>query len=297
MMTPAIHLKYKRIPPFFFLRAPLYALWGKSKVFHGKESIPPITLKLDGMKIDRAHLFGFNSICKILDGEAISLIYPMTIVFPFFQRILSLKQAPLSMFSVLGKHLKIIQHRQIGFDEPFDIFCDISNVKIVSKGLEVDLSAVIKAAGEAVWTATETFFYRGNFGEADTDVEHVVFESIPNAKVIAKWFLPGGIGFRFARISGDGNGIHYSKFYARLLGFKRDFAQPFLILGHALNDFINNEKNGTISLSVAFKGQFYYENNVTVRGVEINNGNRFDIYSDGNDLPCMSGILYEEREG
>lgn len=290
-MTPAIHLKYRKIPAFFFLRVPLYAFWGKSKVFHGKESIPPITVKLDGMKIDRAHLSRFNKICSIKNSEKISLIYPITIVFPFFQRILSLKQAPLSMFNVLGKHLKIIQHRQIGLDEALDIFCEISGVKIVPKGLEIDLSAVIKVAGEAVWTATETFFYRGNFGVADTDVEDTVFESIPKAKVIAKWFLPGGNGFRFARISGDGNGIHYSKFYARLLGFKRDFAQPFLILGNTINHLINYEGNSSISLDVTFKGQFYYERNVTIKGMKTNSRNRFDIYSEGNDRPCINGIL------
>ena len=109
--------------------------------------------------------------------------------------------------------------------------------------------------------------------------------------MIAKWFLPGGNGFRFARISGDGNGIHYSKFYARLLGFKRDFAQPFPILGNAINHLINYEGNNTISLYVAFKGQFYYERNVTIKGIKTNNRNRFDIYSEGNDRPCINGIL------
>lgn len=290
-MTPAIHVKYRKLPSFYFLRAPLYAFWGKSKIFHGKESIPPITVTLDGMKINRAHLSRFNKICNINNSEEISLIYPITIVFPFFQRILSMKQAPLSMFSVLGKHLKITQHRQIGLDETLDIFCEISSVKIISKGLEIDLSAVIKIAGEPVWTATETFFYKGDFGDADTDVEDIVFESIPKAEVIAKWFLPGGNGFRFARISGDGNGIHYSKFYARLLGFKREFAQPFLILGNAIRHLINDGRNNTISLYVSFKGQFYYERNVTIKGLKTNNRNRFDIYSEGNDRPCMNGIL------
>jgi hypothetical protein len=290
-MTEGIHLQYKKMPMLFFLRAPLYAFWGRSKSFSGKESIPPITLKLDGMEINKGHLSRFNKICNIKNTDEISLIYPITIVFPFFQKILSLKQAPLSMFNVLGKHLKIIQYRQIGLDEALDIFCKISCVRIVSKGLEIDLSAVIKITGQIVWTAMETFFYRGYFGETDTNVQETAFEAIPDAKVIAQWFLPGVNGFRFARISGDGNGIHYSKFYARLLGFERDFAQPFLILGNAIKNLMNNEKDNTISLYVAFKGQFYYERNVTIRGVKTNNRNRFDIYSEGNDRPCINGIL------
>jgi hypothetical protein len=290
-MTEGIHLQYRKMPMLLFLRAPLSAFWGRSKRFSGKESIPPITLKLDSMKINRGHLSRFNKICNIKNTDEISLIYPITLVFPFFQRILSLKQAPLSMFNVLGKHLKIIQYRQIGLDDALDIFCKVSSVRIVSNALEIDLSAVIKIAGETVWTATETFFYRGDFGETDNSVEKTAFEAIPDAKVIAQWFLPGGNGFRFARISGDGNGIHYSKFYARLLGFERDFAQPFLILGNAINHLMNNEKNNTTSLYVTFKGQFYYERNVTIKGMKTNSRNRFDIYSEGNDRPCINGIL------
>ena len=290
-MTEAIHLRYKKMPLLSFLKVPLYAFWGKSKNFNGKESIPSISATLTRMEINRKHLSRFNKICNIKNSDELSLIYPITLAFPLFQRILSLKQAPLSMFNVLGKYLKIIQYREIGTDEKFDIFCEISSIRIVSKGLEIDLSAVIKIAEKTVWTATETFFYRGYFGEPDTNIEKVAFESIPDAKIIAEWFLHSGNCFRFARISGDGNGIHYSKFYARLLGFERDFAQPFLILGNTLKYLNNNEKNGTISLSVAFKGQFYYDKNVTIKGVEIDGGNRFDIYSDGNDRPCMSGIL------
>ena len=290
-MTEAIHLQYRKMPPLLLLRTPLYAFWGRSKVFCGKESIPPITVKLDGLEIDRAHLFRFNKICNIKNRDEIPLIYPITLVFPFFQRILSLKQAPLSMFNVLGKRLKIVRHRQIGLDEALDILCEISCVRIVSKGLEMDLSAAIEIAGEPVWTTTETFFYKGCFGEADTNAENTDFEPIPEAKVIARWFLSGKNGFRFARISGDGNGIHYSKFYARLFGFERDFAQPFLILGNTINHLVDIRKTNDMSLDVAFKGQFYYERNVTIKAFRTNGRQRFDIYSEGNDRPCINGIL------
>ncbi len=290
-MTEAIHLEYKKMPLLFFLRAPLYAFWGRSKVFHGKNSIPPITLKLDRLKIDRSHLSRFNKICNIKIHDKVSLIYPITLVFPFFQRILSLKQAPLSLFKVLGKRLKIIQHRQISLDDVLDIFCEMSSVRIISKGLEVDLSTVIETGNKRVWTATETFFYRGDFGKADTNAENTPFESIPKAEVAARWFLSAKNGLRFARISGDGNGIHYSKLYARLSGFERDFAQPFLILGNAVNHLMNNRKINSISLDAAFKGQFYYERNVTIKGVKTDCRQRFDIYSEGNDRPCMNGIL------
>lgn len=295
-MTEAIDLQFRKMPSLTFLKAPLYAFWGKSKNFNGKESIPPISARLTAMGINRKHLSRFNKVCNMEYGDEISLIYPITLAFPLFQRILSLKQAPLSMFNVLGKNLRITQYRKMGIDEIFDILCEISSIRIAPKGLEADLSAVIETAGKPVWTATETFFYRGYFGEPDTDNESSEFESIPDAKNIAEWFLQSGNGFRFARISGDGNGIHYSKLYARLFGFERDFAQPFLILGNTLKYLMKGKNDGAISLSVAFKGQFYYDKTVTIKGVDGNDRIRFDIYSEGNDRPCMSGALMAKQD-
>lgn len=289
-MADAIHIQYEKMPSLFFLRTVLYGIWGRSRSFLGKESIPTISVKLEGLAIDRGHLSRFNKICNIKNPGEISLIYPITLVFPFFQRILSLKQAPLSLFNVLGKQLKITQHGQIDLDDALDIFCEISSVRMVPKGLEVDLSGVIEVAGERVWTATETFFYQGNFGEADMNPGYTAYEPIPNAKVIARWFLSGKNGFRFARVSGDGNGIHYSKLYARFLGFERDFAQPFLILGNTL-DQLNPKPINAVSLDVEFKGQLYYEREVTIKGVKAEGRHRFDIYSQGNNRPCIKGIL------
>ena len=290
-MAEPIHMQYRKIPRLFFLQAPFHAFWGRSKVFQGKQSIPPITVKLDGFEVNRTHLSQFNKICHTEKSDEISIVYPITLVFQFFQRILSLKQAPLSMFSVLGKGLKIIQYRRISLDDVLDIFCEISCVRVVSKGLETYLSAVIRVAGERVWTATETFFYQGDFGKADLNADITVYEPIPEARKIARWFLPGRNGFCFARISGDGNGIHYSKLYARLFGFERDFAQPFLILGKTVNQLMKPKNTNSVSLDVEFKGPVFYKRNVTIKSVKTNSRNRFDIYSQGNDRPCIKGIL------
>ena len=115
------------MPLLLFFQAPLYAFWGRSKVFRGKESIPPITVELDRLEMNREHLSHFNKICDIKNRDEISLIYPITLVFPFFQRILCLKQAPLSLFNVLGKRLKITQCRQIGLEDALDIFCETNH--------------------------------------------------------------------------------------------------------------------------------------------------------------------------
>jgi hypothetical protein len=204
---------------------------------------------------------------------------------------LGLKQAPLSIFKVLGKRLRIEQYRKIRIHEELDIRCETTDLRIVAKGLELDVSAVIKAAGTTIWRATETFFYRGHFGDVIETDEQPGLNAIPGSDEVTRWYLPEGLGFRFAKISGDGNGLHYSKQYARLVGFERDFVQPFLVLGNAMNRIPDTNTENAVSLDVAFKCPVYYERNVIIKGALNSSPKQFEIYNEGNERPCLIGTL------
>ncbi|MFC1820909.1 hypothetical protein ACFLZG_07505 [Thermodesulfobacteriota bacterium] len=293
MSIKAINLHYKKRPSLFknISHIVILAIWRSRKKFQGVDSVPRITATLDGFVIDQKHLYEFNKICEIKNSNEISLIYPMTLVFPLIQRMLGLKEAPLSVFNVLGKRLQIEQYRKISIGDELDIHCETTGLRIVPKGLEFYISAIIQTAGTAIWKATETFFYRGNFGDVAETYEHSQLNSIPDAEEIMRWYLPEGLGFRFVKITGDGNGIHYSKQYARLLGFERDFAQPFLVLGNSINRLLDSNKEDAISLDVALKGPLYYERDIIIKGILNNNANQFEIYNEGNERPCMVGII------
>ena len=176
-------------------------------------------------------------------------------------------------------------------DEILDIRCELVRYRIREKGLEIDISSVIEAAGEPVWENIQTYYYRGKFGAMDASYEPPEFEPIPEADVVAAWFLPAGMGLSFAAVSGDGNGIHYSKLYARMFGFERDFAQPLLVLAGSVERLLNAGYDNAVSLDVALKGPFYYESNITLKKVFINNATRFDIYCEENPRPCIEGKL------
>ncbi len=298
-MPPAIELHYKKRSSLDFYTAPLLAFWGKSKTFEGVDTIPEISTHFSGFHVDCKHLDRFNTICNIEYSQSISPIYPMTLIFVYFQRILSLKQAPLSMYKVLGKRIQIRQLKPINPDENFDIHCKINDIRVVEKGLELDLKAALLSNDETIWTVVETFFYKGKFGEITPNTEPNIFEPISEIQDIASWFLPEGIGYKFAKISGDGNPIHHMKRYAKVFGFERDFAQPFLILGQALGQIMeqiigqptDTKTNHPISLDIELKGQCYYNRQITVKG-DTENKARFDIYCQGNERPCMVGKLF-----
>jgi hypothetical protein len=192
---------------------------------------------------------------------------------------------------VLNTRTSIRMFRAIRPDEVIDIACWNESIRLIPKGLETDIIAEISAGGERVWQGITTYFLRGRFSQGKKSSRPPRLAPINNAPVIKKWYLPAEDRFRFARVSGDSNGIHYGTFYARMQGFKRDFAQPIRIVAECVSSLPNIGMARPLRLDFFLKGPVYYESTLVLKNKKIGKKNRFDLYCAGNAKPCISGEL------
>jgi len=297
----------------------LYSLWKafrsrKNSYFPGVE-YPVIHSLRPGFIINKAHLKAFYEICDINhQSEYLHVLYPFTLVYPYIMRVLCSKEMPVSMFKVLNTRNSITMYRRIRPDERLDIDCHNCAPRIVPKGLEIDVKSVVSSGGESVWENITTYFYPGKFGIADASYSAPILDSIDDAPIIKEWYFPAKDRFRFARISGDSNGIHYGSFYARMMGFKRDFAQPIRVVAKCVSSLPTNtsvihswleevvancfeplpvaETPVPMRLDFYLKGPVYYESTLTLKNIQTKNGNRFNLYCSGNDKPVICGNFY-----
>ena len=263
------------------------ALAGFSFGFDPAKPFVKISASLDNITPDPVRLAKFAEICGLSAGNQLPLIYPLTFIYPIVQMMLAHGKAPLALFKTLNTRMQIRQHRPIGANETIALHCEFAERRLVEKGLELDIQSEIRIEDKAVWENKITFYYRGNYGQPDKSFQPRQMEAIPDAPETARWFLKGGVGKPFASLSGDGNPIHYMKWYARFSGFKRDFAQPLLILTKAVERMMTGYPANDLCLDVAFKGPVYYNAYVVLRNQSLAESSRFDIYSEGNDRPCI----------
>lgn len=286
-MSEAIRLYYEKRPSAII--GLLKAFWGMNLRYDPQPEDKGVNALWENVAIIPDHVTEFRHLCGIESANRISIIYPLTLVFPLVIRVLGHSRAPLTIFRSLNTKTRIIQHHEIKADDRMEISCRLDQRRIVEKGLELDLVSSLKSKGKVLWESVQTFYYRGRYGEADPVRGIIEMAAIPDATIIGEWFLPKGIGYRFAKICGDTNGIHYNANYARLLGFEQDFAQPMLLLPKALECIPEKEK-GTC-LEVCFKGPVYYDRQITVRGMVTDAGFRFNLYAEGNARPCICGLM------
>lgn len=222
----------------------LYTLW---KAFRSRKNIyspdveyPVIHALRPGFIINSGHLKAFYEICDIKQFDSLHMLYLFTLVYPYIMRVLCSKKMPISMFKVLNTRNSITMYRRIMPNELLDIDCYNSDLRMVPKGLEIDVKSIVSSGGESVWENITTYFYPGKFGPVDGSYSVPKLDPIDGAPVIKEWYFPAKDRFRFARISGDSNGIHYGSFYARMMGFKRDFAQPIRFIAKCVSSLPQN---------------------------------------------------------
>jgi hypothetical protein len=273
----------------------IYTLWqafrSRKSRFEAAEEMPVIHARRAGLRIEHRHLKAFYEICHVGPLPFLHILYPLTLCYPYMMRILCRREMPFSLFKVLNTRTSITMFRAIRPDEVFDIDCYNAPVRIVSKGLEADIVSEVRVGREKVWQNITTYFLRGRFGQGEKSYTLPRLAPIADAPVIKEWYLPAKDRFRFARVSGDTNGLHYGAPYARMQGFKRDFAQPIRIVAECVSSLPDLGVERPLHLDFFLKGPVYYESTLVLKHKRKRNSDRFDLYSKGNAKPCISGEL------
>lgn len=252
-----------------------------------KGRIRKISASINNIRPALAHIRAFNEICNVENTQWLHPLYPVTYVYPLVVRVLGHKKSSFDIFKSLNIRSWIKQIRKIGIHETMNVLCSIKDLRTVAKGIEIDVGAEIIIDGLTAWECCYTFFCRGRSGEPSEQAPENKFRDISEAGVTREWYLEQGIGFRFAKISGDSNGIHYWDTYARMLGFRSAFAQPLVVVARSLETL---QLRGMESLKIEqqLKGPVYYNNRIFVKGdFPSSDDGRFDIYCGENPKPCI----------
>jgi hypothetical protein len=290
-----VHLEYKNRPRLF----PLYAraLLGRRSGLTTKRTLPTIQSEWRGFKINGGHLKRFMDACRLAPSDTMPLVFPLVFAFPLHMSIVCHGQFPLLYVRMMQIRNQVIQHRPVDVNESVDIKCNIVGQRIAAKGMEMDVHTALEASGDAVWESIHTYFFPGSFGAPDEPSPLSELPVLPDNSVEKTWKMPSGGGFCFGLMAGDYNGIHYFAPYARLMGFRRDFAHSQLTVALCVRHLPVFNETEPVSLDVAIKGPVYYESSVTMKYGHNGKGDRFDLYCEDNPRPCISGHLSSVQSG
>ena len=164
------------------------------------------------VEVDRDHLAEYDRVCGFRLRDELPATYPHVLAFPLAMELMAGSDFPFSPLGIVHIGNRIEQRRPLRADEPLDLRVWAADLAPHDRGTQFVLHAEATAGGEVVWRDASTYLHREQKGGSSPrdDAEP------PSAS--AFWALPGDLGRRYARVSGDANPIHMRKLAAKAFG-------------------------------------------------------------------------------
>jgi MaoC dehydratase-like protein len=158
--------------------------------------------------VDRRHLAAYDRVCGFRLRDELPATYPHVLAFPLAMQLLT-GPFPFSPLGLVHIANRIEQRRSLHADETLPLRVWAEDLRAHDRGRQFD---VVAEVGDGAWRGRSTYLHREgkSSGGRRDDVEP------PPAQAV--WRLPGELGRRYARVSGDYNPIHTHPLIAKALG-------------------------------------------------------------------------------
>jgi acyl dehydratase len=193
----------------------------------GGGEIPDLDLRLEGVVADPGDVAAYARVCGFALRDSLPVTYPHLLAFPLHMAVLADGGFPFGAVGLVHVKNRIEQHRRIGIGEELTIRVRPTKLQPHPKGQTFSLLTEVSVGGEQVWESTSTMLRRGK-PQQPADGPETSKSRTPEAHRLgvgedvgasAEWKLDGGLGRRYASVSGDRNPIHMHSLTAKPLGF------------------------------------------------------------------------------
>lgn len=249
--------------------------------------LPPIGVRWSGLRIEASDIQAYCLATGSARQDGIPLLLPHVIGFRLQMALLTHRAYPLPIWTALQIRNRLVRHRAVAIGEALDLDTRVGEHRRVDNGIEVDLLSRLMRGSECCWESRITYFHRGRFDVSPTR-ETSPSPDLAEVAEVERFRLPKSGGWRFGHLTGDYNGIHWWRWYARRFGFAAAFLHPQRSAGMCLARLRGPEAEAQ-TLDLWIKGPLFYGADVVLRGAEGEGGVRFGLSLVGDPRTALAG--------
>jgi hypothetical protein len=169
------------------------------------------------VEVDRDHLVEYDRVCGFRLRDELPATYPHVLSFPLAMELMAGSDFPFSPLGIVHVANRIEQRRSLRADEPLDLRVRAADLGPHDRGTQFIVHAEAAVDGEVVWRDASTYLHVERSPRGRGSIAGVRPEGETRGPS-ALWTLPGDLGRRYARVSGDANPIHMHPLAARAFG-------------------------------------------------------------------------------
>jgi acyl dehydratase len=209
----------------------------------GGGEIPELELELAGVSAGPADVAAYAKVCGFALRNALPPTYPHVLAFPLHMAVMANGSFPFGAVGLVHLENRIVQRRPLGIGEELTLRVRPTKLLPHPKGRTFTLVTEVRTGNELAWESVSTMLRRGGDGEGaaapgkrgQPRPQADNFATVPtDTPASAEWRLDGGLGRRYASVSGDRNPIHMHALAAKPFGFPAAIAHGMWTKAHCL---------------------------------------------------------------
>lgn len=227
--------------------------------------------------VNRAHLAAYDRVCGFRLGDRLPPTFPHVLAFPLVMDLLT-GPFPFSPLGLVHVANRIQQMRPLDAGETLHVRVWAEDLRPHDRGRQFDVVAEVSVAGAVAWLDCSTYLHRekGGSSKGGDRAEPPVPSAI--------WRVPGDIGRRYARVSGDDNPIHTHPLIAKALGQPGTIAHGMWTKARSLAA-LEGELPDAYAVDVRFKAPLRIPGKATFS----TSGDRFEVWAGAK--PHLEGSI------
>jgi len=274
-----------------FARAGISMLPGVSllPVVGGKRrsEVSDDALVLRDVAVEADRLAAYARVCGFTLRDTLPGTYPHMLAFPLHLALMTDPSFPFPAIGLVHIYNRITQHRSIGTGERLSLRVWAEPIEPHPRGRQVSVRTQARVGEELVWEEVSTNLRRGRDNEGAKAPEVPSADGLPAS---ATWKLPGDLGRRYARVSGDFNPIHVHPLSARLFGFPGAIAHGMWTKARCLAA-LEPVLPGAYTVEVAFKRPIVLPARVQFAEQAGSEAIRFGVRDAKKATPHLDGVV------
>lgn len=231
-------------------------------------------------------LAAYRRVLSLPSGTGLPVLYPHVMSGRLHLAMLGLPDFPFSMLGAVHTRTHVARYAPLPAEGAYTLRTWFDGERAVKSGLEFSVATDLHLDGEVVWSSRNAYQVRGRFGEAEPAPPEADLEAPEGGRQTAQWSLPSSLGRSYARVCGDWNPIHITRWSAKAFGFKRNIVHGYANLAMALDAV--GVPDGPVRLDVAFKGPVYLDGRAWA---SADGDGRFAVHSPSDDRPAIVGRI------
>ena len=232
-----------------------------------------------------------------------AILYPHVFGYRLQMALLTHPRFPRPIWNALQIRNRFTQHGAWWTHRTLRLETRATQHRYLARGVELDLTTTMRVGDQCLWESVVTYWYRGGSrapdaamttatsSQATTATPEVERPNLDDASTAATLQLPADGGWRFARLTGDYNGIHWLKPYARAFGYAAPFLHSQRAVAACLRELRRARRSDASAqrLDLWLKGPVFYGDAATLHSVTCEGAIDFGLFVPKDERPAIVG--------